>query len=110
VTVNVRAGATLAVSRHRARNGQHVRFRGHVAGPLAPGGVTASLQVRLGRRYRTFRALRVTADGGGKFDTTYRFDSTSRPTRYRFRVLVSRQAGLPYERGTSRATSVVVRP
>lgn len=110
VMVNVRAGATLAVSRHQARNGQRVRFRGHVAGPLVPGGVTASLQVRLGRRYRTFRALRVTADGGGKFDTTYRFGSTSRPTRYRFRVLVSRQAGLPYERGTSRATSVVVRP
>jgi hypothetical protein len=110
VKLKVRAGATLAVSRHSARNGQRVRFRGHVAGPLASGGVTASLQVKLGRRYRTFRALRVTSQGGGRFDSTYRFSATSRATRYRFRVLVSRQAGLPYERGTSRVTSVVVRP
>ena len=110
VKLEVRAGATLAVSRHTARNGQRVRFRGHVAGPLRPGGVTASLQVKLGRRYTTFRSVRVTADGRGRFETTYRFGSTSRPTRYRFRVLVSRQAGLPYERGTSPATSVVVRP
>jgi hypothetical protein len=110
VRLNVRAGATLAVSRHEARNGQRIHFRGRVAGPLARGGVTASLQVKLGPRYRTFRSLRVTADGGGRFDTTYRFKRTSRPTLYRFRVLVPRQAGLPYERGASRATSVVVRP
>ena len=110
VRLKVRAGATLVVSRHEVRNGQRVRFRGHIAGPLAPGGVTASLQVKLGHRYRTFRALRVTSVGRGRFATTYRFSSTSRPTRYRFRVLVSRQAGLPYERGTSRVTSIVVRP
>ena len=91
-------------------NGQRVRFRGHVAGPIAPGGATASLQVKLGRRYRTFRALRVTSIGGGRFDTSYRFTSTSHATRYRFRVLVSQQAGLPYERGTSSVASVVVRP
>jgi hypothetical protein len=110
VRLNVRAGATLAVSRHKARNGQRIHFRGQIAGPLARGGVTASLQVKLGPRYRTFRSLRVTADGGGRFDTTYRFKRTSRPTLYRFRLLVPRQAGLPYERGASRATSVVVRP
>ena len=110
VQLKVRAGATLTVSRHTAHNGQRVRFRGHVAGPLAPGGVTASLQVKLGRRYRTFRTLRVTGADAGRFTTSYRFAATSRPTLYRFRVLVSRQAGLPYERGASRATSVVVRP
>ena len=110
VKLKVRAGATLAVSRRSARNGQRVRFRGHVAGPIAPGGATASLQVKLGRRYRTFRALRVTSIGGGRFDTSYRFNSTSHATRYRFRVLVSQQAGLPYERGTSSVTSVVVTP
>jgi hypothetical protein len=110
VKLKVRAGVTLSPSRHRARNGQRVRFRGHVSGPLAPGGVTASLQVKLGQRYRTFRALRVTSAGGGRFDTSYRFSSTSHATRYRFRVLVSPQAGLPYERGTSSVTTVVVRP
>jgi hypothetical protein len=101
---------TLSVSRHRAHNGQLVRFRGHLAGPLASGGVTASLQVRVGRRYRTFRALRVTPEGGGRFSTSYRFSGTSHATRYRFRVLVSRQAGLPYDRGTSPVTAVAVRP
>jgi hypothetical protein len=110
VKLEVRAGVTLSVNRHRARNGQVVRFRGHVAGPLAAGGVTASLQVSVGRRYRTFRALRVTPEGGGRFSTSYRFRATAHATRYRFRVLVSRQAGLPYDRGTSPASAVAVRP
>jgi hypothetical protein len=110
VTLKVRVGVTLSVSRHRAHNGQRVRFTGRVAGPLAAGGVTASLQVSLGGRYRSFRAVRVTRSGAGRFRSSYRFRSTSRPTRYRFRVVVSRQAGLPYERGTSPTRSVVVRP
>ena len=110
VKLNVRAGITLSVNRHRARNGQRVRFVGHVAGPLAPGGVTVSLQVRFGHEYRTFRALRATAPERGAFRTTYRFTATKRPTRYRFRALVSRQPGLPYSRGTSQVSSVVVTP
>jgi hypothetical protein len=50
----------------------------------------------------------VTFAAAGRFVTRYRFTATTRTTRYRFRALVLKQAGLPYETGTSPVTSVVV--
>ena len=108
--LKVRAGVALSISRRRVRNGQRVNFKGRVAGPLARRGVAVSLQVKLGRRYRTFRAIRVTASDRGRFSTAYRFTTTSRTTRYSFRALVTRQAGMPFERGVSSTRSVVVTP
>ena len=108
--LKVRAGVALSISRRRVRNGQRVNFNGRVAGPLARRGVAVSLQVKLGRRYRTFRAIRVTASDRGRFSTAYRFTTTSRTTRYSFRALVTRQAGMPYERGVSPTRTVVVTP
>jgi hypothetical protein len=110
VEVKVRAGVSLSLSRRRARNGQSVSFRGRVAGPLAKRGVTVSLQVKLGPRYRTFRSIRVTSSGRGRFRTRYRFAATSQATRYSFRAAVSRQSGMPYERGVSPIRTVVVTP
>lgn len=109
VEVRVRAGVALSISRRQVRNGQRVPFRGRVAGPLARRGVTVSLQVSVGRRYRTFRAIRVTASGRGRFQTVYRFTATSRATRYSFRA-VSRQSGMPYERGVSTTRTVAMTP
>jgi hypothetical protein len=106
--LTVRAGVTLRVTPSTVHNGQRVRFTGRVAGPLAERGATVSMQVKLGQRYRTFRALRVSPVHRGTFRTFYRFKATTRTTRYRFRALVSRQAGLPYERGTSTARTVLV--
>jgi hypothetical protein len=110
VKLKVRCGARLSVDRDRLRNGHSVRFRGGLAGAVPRRGVTASLQVRLGRHYRTFRQVRLRRSSGGRFRTSYRFTATTRPTRYRFRLLVLKQAGLPYERGTSPVRTVTVFP
>jgi hypothetical protein len=110
VKLNVRAGVHLTLTPHRLRNGQRVHFRGVVDG-LRPGrGATASLQVRQGHRYTTFRQIRLRPASRGRFRATYRFTATRRPTRYRFRLLVLKQAGLPYERATSEVGTVLVAP
>jgi hypothetical protein len=110
VRLKVRAGVTLAVDRARVRNRRRVRFSGRVAGPLGDGGVAVSLQVRLGSRFHTFRSLRVTQAGAGRFRTRYRFEATTHPTRYTFRAIVSKQTGLPYERGISPTRTILVGP
>ena len=106
--LRVRAGVQLRATPRRLRNGQKVRFLGRVFGTLPPGGVTAALQVKNGSRYQTFRQLRVDPAKGGVVRTAYRFRATTATTRYRFRLLIVRQAGLVYERGASAAASVVV--
>jgi hypothetical protein len=108
--LDVRCGVRLSVDRTTVRNGQRVRFRGAIEGGLPRRGVIASLQVKLGSRYRTFRQVRPRPGSNGAFRTAYRFTATTRPTRYRFRVLVPRQAGLPYARGTSPTRTVTVVP
>ena len=110
VRLDVRAGVRLRVDRHRARNGGRIVFSGQVAGPLASSGAAISLQVKIGQRYRTFRMIRVTPARNGRFRTAYRFANTVSRARYHFRVLVPRQAGLPYESGTSDVESVLVTP
>jgi hypothetical protein len=110
VRLDVRAGVRLRVDHHRARNGGRIVFTGQVAGPLASSGAAISLQVKIGRRYRTFRTIRVTPAHNGRFRTAYRFSRTLSRARYHFRVLVPRQAGLPYENGTSDVESVLVTP
>ena len=111
VRLNVRCGVRLSVDRAqrsqrpaRALHGRRSRRRCRARG------VTASLQVKLGRRYRTFRQVRLRPASDGRFRTTYRFTATARPTRYRFRLLVLKQAGLPYERGSSPTRTVTVTP
>jgi hypothetical protein len=110
IKLNVRCGVRLSVDRHDVRNGQRVRFAGGLEAPLPRRGATASLQVKLGRRYHTFRQVRLRRSSDGRFRTSYRFTATARPTRYRFRLLVLKQAGLPYERGTSTTQTVTVIP
>jgi hypothetical protein len=110
VKLKVRCGVRLSADRDSLRNGQSVHFTGGLAGTVPRRGVTASLQVRLGRHYRTFRQVRLRRNSGGRFRTSYRFTATSRPTRYRFRLLVLKQAGLPHERGTSPIRTVTVFP
>jgi hypothetical protein len=70
---------------------------------------------KAGKRYYTYvlRPSRTVSYGtatGGRFRTTYRFERTQRPVRYRFRAKVVRQAGLPYATGASRTVIVSVRP
>ena len=69
-----------------------------------------TLQAKVGRNYRSFRQLRASSRTGGRVRTVYRFERTTQPARYRFRLKVVRQAGLPYRSGVSPVVSVTVRP
>ena len=110
LTLRVRAGLTLHVDRHRLRNGQRLIFTGHVLGALPAEGIAVTLQAKVGRHYRSFRQLRASSRTDGRIRTAYRFERTTGPVRYRFRLKVVRQAGLPFQGGVSPVVSVSVRP
>jgi hypothetical protein len=110
LTMRVRAGLTLHVDRPRLRNGQRVIFTGRVLGALPAEGIAVTLQAKLGRHYRSFRQLRASSRTDGRIRTAYRFERTTGPVRYRFRLKVVRQAGLPFQSGESPVASVSVRP
>ncbi len=110
LTLRVRAGLTLHVDRHRLRNGQRLIFSGRVLGALPAEGVAVTLQAKVGRHYRSFRQLRASSRTDGRIRTAYRFERTTGPVRYRFRLKVVRQAGLPFHGGVSPVVSVSVRP
>jgi hypothetical protein len=50
------------------------------------------------------------AGPSGRFRVAYRFWKTTRPTRYRFRVLVNEDSTFAYTRATSRPVAVTVLP
>jgi hypothetical protein len=108
--LGVRAGLTLHVNRHRLRNGGRLVFTGRVLGPVPANGVAVTLQAKVGRHYRSFRQLRASSHTHGRIRTVYRFERTTRPARYRFRLEVVRQAGLPFQSGVSPVVGVAVRP
>jgi hypothetical protein len=110
LTLKVEAGLTLRVSRHALRNGQRLTFSGRVLGQVPQAGVAVTLQAKVGRHYQSFRQLRASARTGGRLRTVYRFQRTTTAVRYRFRLKLVRQAGLPYQGGVSPTVDVLVRP
>jgi hypothetical protein len=108
--LGVRAGMTLHVNRHRLRNGDRLVFTGRVLGPVPAAGVAVTLQAKVGRHYRSFRQLRAISRNKGRIHTVYRFERTTQPVRYRFRLKLVRQAGLPFQSGVSPVVSVSVSP
>jgi hypothetical protein len=110
LTMRVRARLTLKVDRHRLRNGQRLIFTGRVLGALPAEGLAVTLQARVGRHYRSFHQLRASSRTDGRIRTAYRFERTIGPVRYRFRLKVVRQAGLPFQGGASPVVSVSVWP
>src|SRR4051812_9816368 len=107
VVVRVTSRVDLRLSHKRLRNGQTLRYRGRIRGGYAKGRL-AEIQVRVQRRWRVVCVTR--ARSGGRFGCTYRFRRTFAPTRYTFRAVVRRQAGFPYETGTSPVRRVRVSP
>jgi hypothetical protein len=81
-----------------------------VLGPVPANGIAVTLQAKVGRHYRSFRQLRASSHTHGRIRTVYRFERTTRPARYRFRLEVVRQAGLPFQSGVSPVVGVAVRP
>lgn len=109
VTVRVPAATTIKVDRRRARNRQKVTFSGRLRGlPIPTGGKLVDLQAFYRGRWRTFATPRANGKGAWRFK--YRFGATRRPTTYRFRAVIRREAVYPYEEGLSALVSVRVVP
>jgi hypothetical protein len=106
VELDSRVVPTLQIPKKSLVNGDAAQFRGQVPGPNADGRAVA-MQARVGRKWRTFKQLRTDSDG--RFRGKYRFTQTTGRVRYVFRALVKRQSGYPYEPGSSRKRTLVVR-
>ena len=109
VELGVRAVTSFRANRTRVVNGEEIRFRGRLKGrQQGETGKLLHLQVFTRGRWSTFatpRADRVT----GRWSEPYRFSATRGLVRYRFRVLIPREASFPYDTGTSRSVRVTVR-
>lgn len=107
VVVMVRAGVTLRPRPTRLRNGRTATFRGTVARPVPRRGVLVDLQVRVGKKWRTFAVAR--SKRNGRYSFRYRFRNTYRTTTFKFRARVRRDSRYPYLDGYSRIAKVKVR-
>jgi hypothetical protein len=98
---------TLKLAPGLVHNGQRVRLWGMLPGPRA-GRRVVVLQANApgSKRWITFRRATTGADGG--YRSGYRFSSTTRRTRYRFRAVVPRQDDYPWVEGHSMPVAVVV--
>jgi hypothetical protein len=108
VELRVRAGVTLTPSRNRLRNGHSVVFRGRLLGaPVPEEGKLLALQALTTRGWRTFATPRARGRDG-RWSYRYNFTDTPTTVRYSFRVVAPKEAGYPYEEGTSKVARVLV--
>lgn len=109
VHVRVRGTTSIRVSSHRAVNGSSVVFRGRLRGrPVPETGKLVELQVFTRGRWRTFAQPRASVRTG-RWAFRYRFEAVRGNVIFRFRARIRREAGYPYELGTSRQVAVRVR-
>jgi len=109
VELGVRASSSFRVNRSRVVNGEEVRFHGRLKGRQSGDtGKLLYLQVYTRGRWSTFATPRANSISG-RWSEPYRFSATRGVVRYRFRVLIPREASFPYETGTSRSVRVTVR-
>jgi len=109
-TLLVSAGTTLRVDRSRVLNGDSVLFAGRLRGGYVPSAgklVTLQAYVPGRRRWITFATPRTGRNGA--WSHRYRFEATSGVVRYRFRAVVPREVGYPFEPGHSGMVAVLVR-
>jgi hypothetical protein len=100
---------SLRLAPAKLRNGQTVQMWGRLPGPR-PGRRVVVMQANApgSKRWITFR--KATSDESGVFRARYRFTSTTRRIRYRFRAVVPAQDSYPYAGGSSEPASVLVTP
>jgi hypothetical protein len=109
VQLGIRATTSFRVDRTRVVNGEEVRFQGRLRGrQTGTSGKLLYLQVFTRGRWATFATPRANRLSG-RWSEPYRFSATRGLVRYRFRVLIPREASFPYETGRSRSISVSVR-
>jgi hypothetical protein len=102
------AQPTLKATPSKLTNRRAVRFSGSVPGPShASRVVVLQANPPKSKRWITFR--RATTDSNGRFQSHYRFNSTTRTTNYRFRAILPIQAGYPWLEGTSGPVKVQVK-
>jgi len=109
-TLLVSAATTLRVNRAHVLNGESVVFAGRLLGGYVPSAgklVTLQAYVPGRRRWITFAAPRTGRNGAWLH--RYRFEATSGLVRYRFRAVVPREVGYPFEPGHSGMVAVLVR-
>ncbi|HVV91179.1 MAG TPA: hypothetical protein VHB53_11840, partial [Solirubrobacterales bacterium] len=91
----------------KLKNGEKVRLWGSLPEPKA-GGRVVVLQANVPGSHRWITFRKATTGERGRFKARYHFTSTTRRITYRFRALVPRQAGYPWDQGASKPTSVTV--
>ncbi len=112
---NTRSKVGLRTSKRTVRAGQRVRFRGNVRryfAAIPPGGKLIELQVKEGaRKWGTVREAFPT-EATGRYRLRYRFKRFyTEPTKFKFRVKVTKEQGWPYKApGRSRAREVRIVP
>jgi hypothetical protein len=109
VDIHVRAASTLKVRPKQVVNGEEITLQGRVRGRfLPPVGKLVQLQAYSRGKWLTFATPRAHA-GSGRWSYRYRFTSTRGTVRYRFRARIPREAGFPFDAGTSSSRYVLVR-
>jgi hypothetical protein len=98
---------TLGAGPTKLRNGEKVKLRGALPQPAAAGRVVV-LQANVPGSHRWITFRKATTGERGRFKAEYHFTSTTRKIEYRFRALVPRQAGYPWDQGASKPVSVTV--
>jgi hypothetical protein len=98
---------TLRAKPTKLRNGEKVELRGALPQPGAAGRVVV-LQANVPGSHRWITFRKATTGPRGGFKAKYHFSSTTRKITYRFRALVPRQAGYPWDQGASKSVPVVV--
>jgi hypothetical protein len=112
---NTRSKVGLRTSKRTVRAGQRVRFRGNVRryfAAIPPGGKLIELQVKEGaRKWGTVREAFLT-EATGRYRFPYRFKRFyTEPTKFKFRVKVTKEQGWPYKApGRSKPREVRIVP
>ncbi|MCD6726284.1 MAG: Ig-like domain-containing protein [Solirubrobacteraceae bacterium] len=110
LTSRVRARSTITAPR-RLHNGAKLVVSGRLRGDHVPPGMTIALYGYnpLKRRWVPVRAA-VKVAPNGRWRAGYRFTSTFRPVRYRFRARIAQRADYPFATAWTRTISVDVSP
>jgi hypothetical protein len=107
LVVKIQWDVRLGVTPRSVRNGDAITFSGVLyAGRGRRSEKLVDMQVKIGRKWRTFATTRAAPDGS--FGYRYRFRRTFRPVTYRFRALSRYEVGWPYSSGASRSVRVHV--
>lgn len=94
VRVAVKPKITIHAQRKHLRNGQVLKLKGSVPGPIPAGGVLVEVQVWRGTYWQVFETTRTGPKGG--YRAKYRFSFTTVSTKYKMRTRIPPQSSYPY--------------